>query len=356
MIPSELLVLGAFLILIVGVLMIDLLWVGRNSHIISTKEALIWTAVWVALAMGFYFFLRYYGHMLHGIDTKEDLMEIIRKYAPGLKIQSTDLKGMIAEYQDYMSLSYLSGYFIEETLSVDNIFVILLILRGFSVPLKDYKEVLFWGILGAIILRFIFIFAGAALIQKFDWILLVFGIFLVYQGAKILFKKDDNQKNPHDFAIVRFLSKHFNIMEEYSNDKFFTRKNNKLFFTPLLVVLVLIEFTDVLFAMDSIPAIFSVSLDPFVVFFSNIFAIIGLRSMFFLIANIVDKFRFLKPGVSVLLAFVGFKLLFHTWLDNIGFKASYSLYFIASVLFLSIILSILIPKKENLERTIKNDK
>jgi len=235
--------------------------------------------------------------------------------------------------------------FIEKTLSVDNIFVILLILRGFSVPLKDYKSVLFWGILGAIVLRFIFIFAGSALIQKFDWILLIFGAFLIYQGGKILWKKEEEPKDPHDYAIVRYLSGHFNITRGYSHDRFFLRKDGKLFLTPLFVVVVLIEFTDLLFAMDSIPAVFAVSLDPFVVFFSNIFAIIGLRALFFLIANIVDKFRFLKAGVSILLIFVGVKLLFHTWLDEVGFKPAYSLYFIAFILIMSIVLSVLIPPK-----------
>ncbi len=350
MIPSEILILGGFIVLIVGVLMIDLLWVGRNTHVVSTKEALIWTAVWVGLAMGFYLFLHFLGHLLHGIKSIDELREVARQYAPGLKFRGTDLESMLSEYRKYMSVSYLSGYFIEETLSIDNIFVILLILKGFSVPVRDYKKVLFWGILGAIVLRFIFIFAGSALIQKFDWILLIFGGFLVFQGAKILFGKEGERKDPHDYTIVRFLSRHFNITKEYVHDSFFTRDNShKLFLTPLFVVLILIEFTDLLFAMDSIPAVFSVSLDPFVVFFSNIFAIIGLRSLFFLISNIVDKFRFLKVGISILLIFVGFKLLFHHWLDEIGFKPAYSLYFIAFTLSMSIICSVLIPAKKEEE-------
>lgn len=345
MFSSEILTLGGFLILIVLVLMIDLLWVGRNVHVVSTREALIWTSVWVSLALVFYVFLRFYGHLLHGISTPEELLEVTGKYAPGLKFKTTGFESMLAEYREYMSVSYLSGYFIEEALSIDNVFVILIILRGFSVPLKDYKSVLFWGILGAIVLRFIFIFAGSALIQKFDWILLIFGAFLIFQGGKILLKKEEEQKDPHNYTIVRYLSKHFNITPVYSHDRFFLRKDGKLFLTPLFVVLVLIEFTDLLFAMDSIPAVFSVSLDPFVVFFSNIFAIVGLRSLFFLIANMVDKFRFLRIGVSILLIFVGVKLLFHTWLDEIGFKPAYSLYFIAFILIMSIILSVLIPQK-----------
>jgi len=343
--------MGGFLILIIFVLMIDLLVVGRNSHIVSTKEALIWSSVWFTLSMGFYVFLKFYGHMLHGIETQTDLSDVVAKYAPGIKFSSTNFEGMVAEYRDNMSMSYLAGYFIEQTLSIDNVFVILLILQSFAVPLKNYKTVLFWGVLGAIILRFIFIFAGAALINQFAWILYVFGVFLVFQGVKILVKKDDHHSDPHDSVIVRFLSKYLNILKEYHGDRFAMNYHGKMFFTPLMLVLVLVEFTDVIFALDSIPAVFSVSLDPFVVFFSNIFAIIGLRSLFFLLANMIDKFRFLNIGVSILLIFVGVKLLAHTWLDEIGFKSSYSLYFIAATLVLSVVISALFPEKEKTQKS-----
>lgn len=344
--PTEVILMGSFLLLIVFVLMIDLLVVGRNSHIVSTKEALIWSSVWFALSMGFYVFLTFYGHLLHGIETPDKLAEVVRKYAPELKFRLSDFEGMVGEYRSHMAMSYLAGYFIEQTLSIDNVFVILLVLQGFSVPLKNYKTVLFWGVLGAIVLRFIFIFAGAALIQRFDWVLYIFGGFLVFQGVKILVKKDGHEKDPHDYAIVKFAGKYLNISKEYVEDKFAFRLNGKLFFTPLMLVLILVEFTDVIFALDSIPAVFSVSLDPFVVFFSNIFAIIGLRSLFFLLANLVHKFRFLNVGVSVLLVFVGVKLLAHHWLTELGWKSSYSLYFIAVTLVLSIVLSALFPEKK----------
>jgi len=312
---------------------------------------LTWSSVWFALSVGFYVFLKYYGHMLHGIETPAELSEVISKYAPGIKFSSTNFEGMVGEYRENMSMSYLAGYFIEQTLSIDNVFVILLILQGFSVPQKNYKTVLFWGVLGAIILRFIFIFAGAALIQKFAGILYVFGAFLVFQGIKILVKRDGDEKDPHDSFIVKFLSKYLNILKEYHGDRFALNYHGKVFFTPLMLVLVLVEFTDVIFALDSIPAVFSVSLDPFVVFFSNIFAIIGLRSLFFLLANMIDKFRFLNVGVSILLIFVGVKLLAHTWLDEIGFKSSYSLYFIAATLVLSVVFSALFPEKEKMEKS-----
>jgi tellurite resistance protein TerC len=326
--------------------MIDLLVVGRKSHIVSTREALGWTSIWVMLSLGFYVFLRFYGHMLHGIETSDELLAVVNQYAPELKFKTSDFESMLSEYRSNMSMAYLAGYFIEQTLSIDNVFVILMILQGFSVPQKNYKTVLFWGVLGAIILRFIFIFAGAALIARFDWILYVFGAFLVFQGIKILVKKEGGEKDPHDYAIVKFLSKYLNITKEYVGSRFAVNHNGKVFFTPLMLVLVLVEFTDVIFALDSIPAIFSVTRDPFIVFFSNIFAIIGLRSLFFLLANMVDKFRFLNIGVSVLLIFVGVKLLAHTWLEEIGFKPSYSLYFIAITLILSVAFSALFPKRE----------
>lgn len=343
--PTEYLLMGGFLILITFVLMIDLLVVGRNSHVVSTKEALGWTSVWFLLSMGFYVFLRFYGHMLHGIETPEKLAEVVSQYTPELRFKLSDFEGMLREYREHMSMSYLAGYFIEQTLSIDNVFVILLVLQGFAVPQKNYKTVLFWGVLGAIILRFIFIFAGAAMIHRFSWILYVFGAFLVFQGIKILVKKEGHNEDPHNHPIVKFMSRYLNISKEYHGDKFAYKYNSKVIFTPLALVLVLVEFTDVIFALDSIPAVFSVSLDPFVVFFSNIFAIIGLRSLFFLLANMVDKFRFLNVGVSVLLVFVGVKLLAHSWLEEIGFKSSYSLYFIAATLVLSVVFSVLFPAK-----------
>ena len=343
---TEILLMGGFLLLIVFVLMIDLLVVGRHSHIVSTREALGWTSVWVALSMGFYVFLKFYGHLLHGIETPAELTEIARMYAPEIKFKLTDFEGMLGEYRENMSMAYLAGYFIEQTLSIDNVFVILLILQGFAVLQKNYKTVLFWGVLGAIVLRFIFIFAGAALIQRFEWILYVFGAFLVFQGIKILVKKDGHVTDPQDYTIVKFISRYFNITKEYVGNRFAIKKHGKVFFTPLMLVLVLVEFTDVIFALDSIPAVFSVTRDPYVVFFSNIFAIIGLRSLFFLLANMIDKFRFLNVGVSVLLIFVGVKLLAHHWLEAIGFKSTYSLYFIAATLILSVVFSALFPKKE----------
>jgi len=339
---GETIIMGVFLVVILAVLLFDLLVVGRPTHVVETKEALMWSSVWVSLALVFYFVLAFYGHLLHDIDTREKLLLISGKYSPDLHFISNDFHSMLREYRLNMGINYLTGFFIEQTLSIDNVFVILVLLQGFGVQLENYKKVLFWGILGAIVLRFVFIFVGSALVQKFDWILLVFGAFLVYQSIHLLVSRDHGMKDPQTHPVVRFLSKRIRLIPYYINEKFWTWENGRLFFTPLFVVLVMIEFSDLLFAVDSIPAVFAVTRDPYIVFFSNIFAIIGLRSLFFLLAGLVEKFRFLKHGVSLLLAFVGFKLLLHSWLTEIGFKSWYSLVFIALVLILSISASLLI--------------
>ncbi len=335
-----------FLVFIIVILMVDLVLVGRNVHVISTREALVWSIIWITLGISFYLVLYYFGHILHGINSEEKLLEIANKYNPYLQFKTSGYENMLLEYKKSQAINYISGYFIEKTLSVDNIFVMLMILQGFSVPHKDYKKVLFWGILGAIVLRFAFIFAGVAIIQKFEWVLLIFGAFLLFQGFKILFEKEKKGTDPKDSWLIRYVSNHINVYPEYSKDRFWFRNNGKLFFTPLFLVLIMIEFSDLIFAFDSIPAVFAVSRDPFIVFFSNIFAILGLRSLFFLVANLVNKFRFLKPGVAVLLAFVGIKLLLHSKLESFGYQPEYSLYFIAFIMTGSILLSVIFPKKE----------
>lgn len=338
-----------FLVFIVGVLLVDLVLVGRKVHVISTREAAIWSIIWISLGLSFYFVLLNFGHLLHGIESMNDLKQVVGKYNPYLTFKSSTFDAMLAEYRKSQAINYVSGYFIEKTLSIDNIFVMLMILQSFNVPLKDYKLVLFWGILGAILLRFIFIFAGVAIIQRFEWVLLIFGGFLLYQGIKMLVEKEKKGKDPKESKLVKFVSRHVRVYPEYSKDRFWFRNNGMLYFTPLFLVLVMIEFSDVIFAFDSIPAIFAVSRDPFIVFFSNVFAILGLRSLFFLVANMVNKFRFLKPGVAILLVFVGLKLVFHNKLKGWGFQPEYSLYFIAVVMILSIILSVIFPKKEKVD-------
>lgn len=342
----ELLSLVVFLVFIIGVLMIDLVLVGRNVHVISTKEAVIWSIIWITLGISFYLVIYFWGHLLHGITSKEKLLEIVHLYNPYLEFKTNSFAEMLNEYKHAQAINYLSGYFIEKTLSIDNIFVMIMILNGFAVPQKDYKLILFWGIFGAIILRFIFIFAGVAIIHRFEWVLFVFGGFLLFQGIKIMFEKEKKAKDPKDSKLIKWVSRHVNVTTEYGHDSFWFRENGKLIFTPLFLVLIMIEFSDLIFAFDSIPAIFAVSRDPYIVFFSNVFAILGLRSLFFLLANLVTKFRFLKSGVALLLVFVGAKLVFHENLRDWGFQPEYSLYFIGFVMVVSVVLSLIFPRKE----------
>ena len=242
-----------------------------------------------------------------------------------------------------MTISYISGYLLEKTLSVDNLFVMMMIFTSFGVSKKEYQHVLNWGIFGAIVLRCIFIFLGSAFVTRFSWLLTVFGLFLVYSGFKMFFeKKKDEEVDVANHPVVKFLSRHFRVTSEFLGDHFFVRNAGKLFITPLFITVVFIEFSDLVFAFDSIPAIFSITIDPYVVFFSNIFAILGLRAMFFLLAGVADKFWLLKPGVSFLLLFIGIKLLIH---DFFEIDAVWSLVFIVLVLVVSIVGSLVVKKK-----------
>jgi tellurite resistance protein TerC len=339
-------IIAVFVALVLAILMFDLLIVGRNQHVLSFKEATIWTLVWVSAAVAFYLFIYFYGEKIHDITDYPSLLKIKELYAPYLTLNGHDFLSDLTQYRKLISTEYITGYLMEYTLSLDNIFVIMLILASFRVEQKYYKEVLFWGILGALLLRFLFIFIGAALIMRFEWILYIFGGFLLFSGIKMLFEKEKEQIDIEKHALIRLLSKIFRLHPKYAGGKFLTHIDKKLYITPLLVVLIFIEFTDLVFAFDSIPAIFSVTRDPFIVFFSNIFAIVGLRSLFFFLSKIINMFRFLKIGISILLVFIGVKLLFHHYLEGIGFKTIYSLYFILLILAGSIITSVLIKGKK----------
>jgi tellurite resistance protein TerC len=339
---NNILFVGLFIAFIIAVLLIDLLVVGKNKSVVSLKEAGIWSVIWITLALLFSLFIRFYGDVIHGIGNADDLAGIVFKYFPELKLTGVTFEENIDLLRKQMFINYLTGYLIEETLSVDNLFVILMILTAFNVKQSNYKQVLLWGILGAIVMRFIFIFAGSALIQRFDWIMLVFGAYLVYAGVTMFIKRHSEEKiDPQHNWMVKLLSRWFKVYPRYVGKHFVIRKNGVLYITPLLVVLIFVEFTDLIFAADSIPAIFGITRDPFVVFFSNIFAIMGLRSLFFLLAHVVKMFYYLKAGISVLLVFIGFKLLFHHWLEEVGFETIYSLYLILIILSASVILSIL---------------
>jgi tellurite resistance protein TerC len=315
---------------------------------VTFKEAGFWTGAWVLLAISFYFFLGQFGGMVHGITDVNGLISVKELYAPHIDLGSGSFADQLAIFQNNLSLEFITGYLVEYSLSADNVFVFILIFNSFGVQKRYYKKILVWGILGAIILRLIFIFLGAALLQKFDWIIYVFGAFLVYTGVKILFtKQHDEEINPSEHPIVKFLSRFFNVYHRNVIGRFFVRmKTGKLFITPIFVIVVVIAFTDILFAVDSIPAIFSISKDPYIVFFSNVFAVMGLRSLFFFLSNLMGLFRFLPMGLGVLLSFVGLKMLGHHYLTEIGFGTLSSLAVIVGILATSIILSLLFPEKK----------
>jgi tellurite resistance protein TerC len=343
----EIIFFSIFLICIIAILTIDLVVIGKKSHVLSFKEALAWTIVWVSVAIGFYFFLQSNSSLIHGIKSQEDLIRITEKYNDNIDIRSLSFEEGLEKYQHNLALEYITGYLIEYSLSVDNVFVMIMIFMSFGINQRYYKRVLFWGILGAIIMRFIFIFVSAALIQQFSWLLYVFGAFLIFTGINMFLTRNKEQKiDTQKHPVVRFASRYFGVFPRLVGQNFFIKKNGKLLITPLFIILLVIEFTDVVFAVDSVPAIFSVTRDPYIVFFSNIFAIIGLRSLFFIVANVMNLFRFLKIGLSVLLVFVGFKMIFHTFLDSIHFTTAHSLYVILSILAISIVSSLIIPVKD----------
>ena len=342
---SEILFLCGFIVFISAILLLDMFVIDKKAHVVSIKEAGTWTAVWIALALLFSVFLWFHGDMVHGIENFSDLQTVASRYAAHLKLDPNDFEASLQQYRHYMTVSYISGYLIEKTLSVDNLFVMMMIFTSFGVGKNEYQHVLNWGILGAIVLRFVFIFLGAAIISRFDWVLLVFGAVLVYSGVKMYLNRNkkeemDVEKHP----LVRLLSKTGRIHTQFEGDKFFIRRVGRLLFTPLFVTVLVIEFSDLIFAFDSIPAVFSVSLDPYVVFFSNIFAILGLRAMFFLLAAIADRFRYLKLGVCVLLVFIGVKMLIHEYFE---IDAISSLVFIIGVLVVSIGASLVVKRQGN---------
>lgn len=344
---SELLFIGAFLVFIVLILALDLGLFSKKDHVISLKQAGIMSFIMVTLALGFYFLLITEGQKLHGIDSYAKLQQIVKAHKHAITLIPGDFDASLKIYNQNLGIEFLTGYVIEYALSVDNIFVIVLIFSAFAVPEKYYHRVLFWGILGAIIMRFIFIFAGAALINQFSWILYVFGAFLIFTGVKMFFSNDEDDKiDTEKHPVVKFASKFFAIHPKYEGNNFFHKINGKRFITPLFLVLLIVEFTDLIFAVDSIPAIFAVTKDAYIVFCSNIFAIMGLRSMFFLLINIIHKFHYLKTGLAFLLTFIGIKMLAHHYLKLWGFTTEHSLFIILFILTASIVASLVFPKKK----------
>lgn len=295
-----------FIVFVIAMLAVDLGIFHRKSHVVSTREALIWSSVWIGFALLFNL-------------------------------------GVWKWFGAQRGLEFLTGYLIEKSLSIDNIFVFVVIFGALGVPAIYQHRVLFWGILSALVLRAGMIFGGTALLARFHWLIYVFGAFLVFTGVKLFLQRDQGL-NPKDGSVLRFAKRLIPSTEQYAGDRFFTLENGRRVATPLFMALLLVEATDVVFAVDSIPAIFAVTNDPFIVFTSNIFAILGLRSLFFLLAGIVDKFRYLKVGLAIVLVFVGLKM---ALVDLYKVPPQVSLMVIATVLASSIFLSLWVSKRES---------
>jgi len=346
---TEVIFISGFVFFILLILFLDLGIFSKKDHVVGFRESLIWTMVWITFSMGFYTFLYFEGHFLHGLGSWEEIAENVKRFSHQIDISGLDYEAARAVYNHNLSLEYLTGYIIEYALSVDNVFVMILIFMAFGVEEKYYKKVLFWGILGAIIMRFIFIFLSSALIQRFDWILLIFGAILIFTGVRMLqefIKGKEKKIDPENHPVVRFASRYFSVHPRYEGHKFWIRRNGKLLITPLFIVLLVIEFTDVIFAVDSVPAIFAVTKDPYIVFFSNVFAIIGLRSLFFLISHVINRFYFLKAGLSVLLIFIGLKMPAH-YFHILDIDTQTSLFIIVGILGSSILISLMFPRRES---------
>ena len=305
---------AGFIAFVLVMLALDLfVFGGRKAHKVSVKEAALWSLVWVSLALAFNAGLWWY------------------------------LTGSVgSEIADRKALEFLTGYLIEKSLSVDNVFIFLLIFTAFHVPAEFQRRVLIYGVLGAIVLRAVMILAGAWVVQEFSWVLYIFGVFLVITGMRMLVmaeKTPDLEQNP----VLKFARRHLRIAEGDHGEKFSVMKDGVRYFTPLFLVLILIEVTDLVFAVDSIPAIFAITTDPFIVFTSNIFAIMGLRALYFLLADVADRFHLLKYGLAMVLTFIGTKMLIMPWYHV---PVAASLAIVAVLIGTSVIASLIATRKE----------
>ncbi len=303
---NEVLLWVGFNIFVLIMLTVDLVVFHRKPHEVSIKEALVWSGVWIGVSLlfnaGVYF---WYGHV--------------------------------------SALQFLTGYLIEKSLSVDNLFVFLVIFSYFKVPAKYQHKVLYWGILGALVMRGALIFVGVALIERFHWVIYVFGAFLIFTGIKMWFQEETVEVHPERNIIVRFFKKFLPVTAGYHEEKFFVRVSGKRYATLLFVVLIVVETTDLLFAVDSIPAIFAITRDPFIVYTSNVFAILGLRSLYFALAGMMDLFYYLKHGLSIVLSFVGVKMVLA---DIFPIPIGIALGVVAGVLIISVVASVLRKRRE----------
>lgn len=303
---SQLWVWAVFNLFVLGMLALDLGIFHRRSHRVEVKESLVWSGVWIGLALLFNLGVYYW----RGPDA---------------------------------ALEFLTGYLIEKSLSVDNIFVFLLIFSYFRVPARYQHKVLFWGILGALVMRAIFIFAGISLIQRFHWVIYLFGALLVLSGVKMAMEKG-KEIHPEKNPVLKLFRRLMPVADDYHEGKFFIKQDGRHFATPLFIVLLVVETTDVIFAVDSIPAILAITLDPFIVYTSNVFAILGLRALYFALAGVMRLFHYLHYGLSAILVFVGIKMLLA---DIYKIPVVVALGAVAGILLVAVLASVMLPRKED---------
>jgi len=299
---------------VLAMLALDLGVFHRKKHVVRFREATAWTAVWIALAGCFALLIFFFGHTITAEPTRSN---------------------------SHMALEFVTAYLIEESLSVDNLFVFLVIFRYFAVPRHLQHGVLLWGVIGALIMRGVFILVGIKLLNAFAWVIYIFGAILIYSGIK-LFRQDDAEINPEANIVLKWFRKIFPVTTTYEDEKFFILRNGVRFATPLAVVLLMIETTDLLFATDSIPAVLAITREPFIVFTSNVFAILGLRSLYFALAGMIEIFHLLHYGLSVILIFIGVKMLASHY---VPIPIGLALGVVCGVLLISIAGSLLFPKK-----------
>ena len=309
----------AFNLFVLLMLALDLGVFHREKHAVKYREALSWTIVWIVLAGSFAVLIYFFGHTVVGHSARPN---------------------------SELSLEFIAGYLIEESLSVDNLFVFLLIFRYFHVPRAYQHEVLFWGVLGALVMRAVFIAAGVSLLNRFHWIIYIFGLILIYSGFKLL-RQESEPIHPEKNPLLRMFRRVFPVTEDYEGAKFFVRRGAIRYATPLAVVLLVVETTDLVFATDSIPAVLAVTREPFIVYTSNVFAILGLRSLYFALAGMIEVFHFLHYGLSVILIFIGAKMLASNYVE---IPIGVALGVVACLLLASILLSLLFPKPKPARR------
>jgi len=312
--PSNWIFWLIFNVFVLAMLALDLGVFHRQKHEVGFREAISWTVVWISLAGLFAVLVYFFGHTLVGENVRPN---------------------------SQLSLEFATGYLIELSLSVDNLFVFLLVFRYFSVPREFQHEVLFWGVLGALIMRAIFIATGITLLKRFHWIIFIFGGILIYSGVR-LFLQHGKQIHPESNPLLRGFRKLFRVTNDYEDSRFFVRRGALRYATPLALVLIVVETTDLLFAVDSIPAVLAVTREPFIVYTSNVFAILGLRSLYFALSGMIEAFHFLHYGLSLILIFIGLKMLAS---DYVPIPTAVALAVVAGVLLGSIVLSLLFPKK-----------